>query len=251
MNRFLYLIFIFLLACGTQKIAEYEDKSVRIDSSLAEGNLDSLIDPYREAMEEEMNQVIGEATVALEKSVPESPLGNFAAEATYLAGVAYGSRTKDVGGPNAMIKSFALLNYGGLRAPISKGDITIGNMYELMPFDNTLVLVKLSGEQVRACAKYLFGVHGQPVYNARFRLSSNSETMWIGEKEYNFDEEIIVITSNYLADGGDNMTFFNEPLRKWDSGIFLRDIFIDYVKEKKVLGRYPTTGKFHFVKTGE
>lgn len=249
MKRLVVLPFLFLLAhCGNQKIANYSEGSVPVDSTIVGADLEPMISPYRESMEEKMDVVIGKATVGLEKGQGESPLGNFAAEAAYYAGFKYGERTKDVGGGHAMKYSFALLNNGGLRSTINKGEITVGNMFELMPFDNTLVLVKLSPEQVKSCARYLFERKGQPVYNASFKLSSNEESITIGGEPYNFDQDVIIITSDYLASGGDKMNFFKDPIRKWDTGQFLRDVFIAYVKEQHELGAYEVTGKFQFIK---
>lgn len=242
MRKILFLSLAFLVSCGTQKIVEYQNDSVTIDSTLGDGGLDSIISPYRESMEAEMNVVIGKASVGLEKYIPESPLGNFSSEAAYLAGLEYGKKHVDIG-EQSMLNSFALLNFGGLRAPINQGDITVGNMYELMPFDNMLVLVKISGSKARELAKYLFEKKGQPVYNASFVLTPETEEMKIGGRDYNFDQDVVVVTTDYLASGGDNMNFFSEPLGYWDTGIFLRDIFIDYVKNKQELGGYELTGK--------
>lgn len=242
MRKIFFLFLLVLLSCGTQKVVDYKADGVVIDSTIGDGGLDSIISPYRKSMEEEMNVIIGEASVGLEKYIPESPLGNFSAEAAYLAGLEYGNNHLEIG-TTAMVNSFALLNFGGLRAPINQGDITVGNMYELMPFDNMLVLVKISGEKAREMARYLFDQKGQPVYNSSFVLTPDTEEMKIGGKEYQFDKDVIVITTDYLANGGDNMDFFKEPIGYWDTGVFLRDIFIDYVKEKRKLGGYKLTGK--------
>jgi 2',3'-cyclic-nucleotide 2'-phosphodiesterase (5'-nucleotidase family) len=237
-----FLSLFFLLACGTPKIADYKQASVSVDSTLGDGGLESIISPYRESMEKEMNEVIGHASITLDKYAPESPLGNFAAEAAYKAGLVYGSAQQSIG-LKAMNNSICLLNFGGLRAPINQGEVTIGNMYELMPFDNTLVLVKLSGTKMKELASYLFECEGQPVFNTILELSASSERMTIGDHDYRYDEEVIVVTTNYLAAGGDKMTFFKDPLGYWDTGVFLRDIFIEYVKEKKQLPAYSVSGK--------
>ncbi|MCB9223999.1 MAG: 5'-nucleotidase C-terminal domain-containing protein [Crocinitomicaceae bacterium] len=240
-NLFFFSFFIFL-SCGTQKIADYKQDSVVIDSTLGDGGLDEMIQPYRESMVEEMSEVIGVATKDLIKYNPESPLSNFTAEAAFLAGIDYSKSNADLSGLSAE-NTFAMLNFGGLRAPIHQGDITVGEIFELMPFDNTLVIVKISGDKVRMLARYIFDKLGQPVYNANFLLTPDIETMKIGGVEYNFDKELYVITTDYLSSGGDNMTFFNEPLGIWDTGILLRDVFIQYVKEKKELGGFELTGK--------
>ncbi|MEX1003228.1 MAG: 5'-nucleotidase C-terminal domain-containing protein [Crocinitomicaceae bacterium] len=242
MKALFYLFCFLLAACASPKIADYESKGIQIDSTTGTAGLDSMISPYRQAMEAEMKEVIGTATVSLEKKAPESPLSNFAADAVYEAGLKYGNKTKDIG-PDAMKKSFCLLNFGGLRAPINKGEITVGEIFEFMPFDNTLVLVKLSGDKVKELVDYLYLHSPQPVSNAEFKLSETLREVKIGGKDYTYDAEVVVITSNYLAEGGDKMDFFKDPVRKWDSGILLRDIFIDYIRSAGTLGEYKPDGR--------
>lgn len=248
MRKLSFLILLGVItACGSQKIANYSSTNNSIENDSSPSDLDSMIAPYRIAMEAQMDEVIGSANFNLEKQAPESPLGNFAADVVYEAGVEYASKTKDIG-LNAMKNSICLLNFGGLRSTINKGQLTIGNVYELMPFDNTVTLVKLSGEQMRELAKYIFSAHGQPISNAWLQLSSNSEVMKIGGYNYNFEDEVIVVTSDYLANGGDKMNFFKNPIRKWDSGILMRDVFIDFIKKNKELGEYPVENRINFVK---
>jgi len=235
------------LSCATKEIADFESANHKVEDAEEDSTLNAMINPYSEGMKAKMDEVIGFASTTLEKVDPESPLGNFSADVVYEAGLNYASKTKDIG-INAMSKSFCLLNFGGLRAVVNKGEVTVGDIYSLMPFDNTLTLVKLKGEQVRELAKYLMSAHGQPVSNATFQLSSNSQQMTIGGVPYNFDEDVIVVTSDYLANGGDKMDFFKEPVRKWNSGILVRDIFLDYVKATDTLGTYPVEGRITFVK---
>lgn len=236
-----------LIGCGTQKIADYEEGNTTVNEEITDDQaIDSIITPYKDSMEQEMNAVIGTAEVSLTKGNPESPLGNFSAEAAYLRGFELGKGTRALG-PNIMKRSFALLNTGGLRAPINKGEITLGNLYELMPFDNTLVLLKISADKAREMCRYLYECNGQPVFNASFTLTSEGEKMSIGGEPYHFDQDIVVITSDYLASGGDKMDFFKDPLLKLDSGEFLRDVFIDFVKKNKTLGSFENTGKFEII----
>ena len=236
-----------LISCSTKEIADYDSSNQVIQDTTADAALEALIQPYSDGMKEKMDEVIGYASSTLEKVDPESPLGNFSADIMYAAGLSYASKTKDIG-INSMKRSFCLLNFGGLRSPINQGNISVGDIYSLMPFDNTLTLVKLTGEQVRLLAKYLMSAHGQPVSNATFQLSSNSEQMTIGGEAYNFDEDVVVVTSDYLANGGDKMDFFKDPIRKWNSGILMRDIYLDHVIATDTLKDYPVEGRITFVK---
>jgi 2',3'-cyclic-nucleotide 2'-phosphodiesterase (5'-nucleotidase family) len=226
------ILSLILLSCGTKKVVDYSANNTEVTADV---------------MEATMNEVAGEASVTLERGEIESPLGNFAADAMYAAALVYAQKTKDIG-INAMSKSICLLNFGGLRSIINKGDITVGNVYEFMPFDNTLTLVKISGAKARELAVYLFEMRGQPVSNATFQLSSDKQIMTIGGEPYNFDEDIIVVTSDYLANGGDKMNFFADPIRKWDSGYLMRDLYMDFIESEGTLGDYAVEDRITIVR---
>ncbi len=241
------LLFLTIASCGTKKVVDYDGANTEITSDYEDSSLDSIISPYTKEMEDKMNEVTGQASVTLEKQDPESPLGNFAADAMYEAALVYAKNSSEID-TSDMKKSLCLLNFGGLRAPILEGDITVGNVFEFMPFDNTLTLVKISAEKAKEMAYYLFEKHGQPVSNAKFQLSSDKQLMWIGGEPYNYDEDIMVVTSDYLANGGDKMSFFKDPIIKWDSGILMRDIYIDYIDANRPLGEYAVEDRITFIK---
>ena len=237
----------FFLACGTQQIHDYSAENFPVSDTISGNHLDSMIIPYKLEVDETMNEIIGKATFGLEKYDPESPLGNFAADVVYEAGLAYGRTTKDIG-PDAMKNSFCLLNFGGLRAPINIGEVSIGDVFKLMPFDNTLTLVRLKPDQVKELLSYVMSAHGQPISGSRMELSGSENKLFLNDKPYNYEQDLVVVTSDYLANGGDKMEFFKLADRKWDSGILIRDIFIDYIKENKTLGEYPVEDRIKFLK---
>lgn len=222
---------VVLSACSN---ADYivDSDNLNVDSTYYSDDLELLIAPYRELVDAQMNDLIGRCDSTLVKYEPESPLGNFAADALFKKGITLNPPNfPDMSSKNTI----ALLNFGGLRAPINKGDITVGNVYELMPFDNTITIVKIKGEAVRDLTTYLFEMNGQPVSNAKFELSNDFRKMDLSD-EFNFaTSDLYIITSNYLAGGGDNMDFLENANEKWDAGILLRDVFIDYIRETNLI----------------
>ena len=120
---------------GVLAVAEVRiSETVVADSIEDDPALEALVAPFRNRMGEEIRQVIGEASVVLAKSIPEGSLGNFATDAMLWAA------RRESAGPVHM----ALTNNGGLRVPIPPGPITVGQMFELMPFENMLsVLTRL------------------------------------------------------------------------------------------------------------
>jgi 2',3'-cyclic-nucleotide 2'-phosphodiesterase (5'-nucleotidase family) len=95
----------------------------------------AIVDYYQEEIADILNEVVGETTVDITRdSCHESLMGNWATDIM---------RTYD---PSI---DFAFTNSGGLRADIDSGEITYGEIFEAMPFDNTLVLVTANGEELK------------------------------------------------------------------------------------------------------
>lgn len=219
---------VFLVSCSTRKLGDYSASSYSIDTTIQGNALDTLISPYKLAMDAMMSRVIGYADSALVKYQPESPLGNFAADVVFKRGLQYAGSNQSL--TAILHKTLCLLNFGGLRAPINSGPVTVGNIYELMPFDNTIVIVEMRPAQVIEMLDYVYTAGGQPVSNVSMILSADKKALFINEVEYLFDLNVHVITSDYLADGGDKMTFFADPVRRYDTGILIRDALLEYIE---------------------
>lgn len=240
------LIFVFflgavLLSCGSQQIADYEAKSQEVDTSLQIDVLDTLIGSYRGEMAAIMDQKIGYTDSTLIKFTPESPLSNFVADVVFERAMRFIDTEGNI--PATKSNTFCLLNFGGLRAPINAGDITIGNIYELMPFNNTIFIAELPYETLDTVFQYLYTMGGQPLSNCHFQLGVENRSGTIGGQVLKSEESFFVVTSNYLFGGGDKMTFFMQSLQKWDSGILIRDALIEAVSETEKLPFYPNENR--------
>ena len=202
------LLFTFLVGLGcAPKIqqVQFQSKTKELFSSeVVDHPMDTLVGPYRESLNQEMNAPVGTANCTMSKSRPESALGNFAADLLQ----EYAERYFKDSLPN--IKIITLLNNGGLRAPINEGQILLRNVYELMPFDNVIVFVKVRSEKYAEMMAYLEDRGGEPIAGFRKDDPEIESDFWIA-------------TSDYLAAGGDKMTFFKDPLMVIDTGRFLRD----------------------------
>lgn len=213
--KFLPLLLLLLVACAHKiRQVQYENKSAELFSSKTIIHpVDDLVRPYRESLEKEMNAEVGNATCTMAKFRPESPLGNFAADLLQeYAENFFKDSLKQV-------KIVTMLNNGGLRAPINEGQILLRNVYELMPFDNVIVFVKVSKDKYNEMVEYLDKTGGEPI--AGFRKGDAP-----------FESDFWIATSDYLAAGGDKMTFFQNPLMLIDTGRLLRDEIESYIKRK-------------------
>src|SRR5690606_31538462 len=167
-THFLFFALIFSLiftSCHNYFVRRGEAAYTRlqIDSTLEDdASLIQLYAPYRSQLDAEMSQVIGYSDVDLTKPADavETLLGNFFADALLAEG-----RKLD---PDA---EFSFGTKGGLRIELPRGEITIGNLFELMPFENELVLLELSGDRVQQLAEFIAATDGQPVSGLRMTIS--------------------------------------------------------------------------------
>jgi len=192
--------------------------------------MEALVEPYRERMGEEIRQVIGEAEVLLAKSVPEGTLGNFAADAMLWAARRDSDRPVDM----------ALTNNGGLRVPIAPGPITVGQMFELMPFENKLSILTLTGSQVQDLADVLAERRGEPIAGFTFHIETAengrvARDVRVGGKPLEPAAEYRLVTNDYMANGGEGYEPLLNPLSREDLTVLLRDAFIQYVRERGVI----------------
>ncbi len=225
---------ILLIACNkTLQITDANSSNESVSANIETSTFaDSIIAPYRDSMKASMDEVLNETLVDLEVGVPEGLLGDFVTDLTFDR-----ARNEAKSAPD-----FCVLNNGGLRTPVLKGPITRGKIFELMPFENEIVIVEISADKMLDLIEYvrtksLMGDSrkaGVPVSNFRMQMSNGKVThIMINNHQYSKQKNYKVVTTDYLANGGDNMNFFLNPVSIEKTGLKLRDIIIDHVIELK------------------
>ena len=190
---------------------------------------DSLIKPYKIVKDKEMNIVLNTADSDLEKGRPESKLGNLIADLSIDIANSYYKPSDNLS------IDFCLLNTGGLRTSIPKGPITLGLAFEVMPFENQLVVITLSSEKTNELFEYLAKKGGDPISNATVGIKEDQPVnITINGQPFENDRNYKVLTTDYLARGGDKMNFFSDPIAYELVGIKLRDAMIEYFEKMSV-----------------
>ena len=131
------------------KLVNTEVSMITIDSvwdTHPDAEAVALLAPYKASVDSMMYRVVGTSEMTMEKGGPESLLSNLVAD------VLKGAATQVLGKPADM----GLMNMGGLRNILSEGEITCGNIYEILPFENSLCVVTLKGSVL----KELFAASG-------------------------------------------------------------------------------------------
>ncbi|WP_221391696.1 5'-nucleotidase C-terminal domain-containing protein [Dyadobacter sp. NIV53] len=192
------------------------DNQSEVDSSVVKYYM-----PYKQQMEAEMNRVIGETEQELTKSSdPETLLGNFFSDATLTEALKIDPSVQ-----------FALsTTKGGLRNTLPKGNITVSGIFELMPFENELVILKLSGASVQKVIDFIASKNGQPVAGIRMKIKNNvGYDVTISGKPFDINQTYTVLTSDYLANNGDDQSCMANPLERKNIGLKVRDALMDYI----------------------
>ncbi len=210
----------------------------------------TIVRKYEERMDSFLNEKIGESEVDLDgENVRrrETNLGNFISDII-----------RRVSGAD-----IALINGGGIRFSIKKGEVRVKDIYSVLPFDNYVIAIKLTGRQIQEALEH--GVSGVEDEEGRFpqvsglnfkyspseKKGSRVKEIMISGSPIEFDKEYVVATNDFLAAGGDGYRTFGEAIRSSrdfsitgglmkgekvaysHSGKWLRDVVVDYIKEIK------------------
>ena len=216
---------ILLIGAGLSACSSYSYKAFnaqRIDVKTPvekDPEVDSLVAPYRRALALEMNRVIGEATEDMQVARPNSNLGQWVTDVVLQFG-----KDSLLANQAEKLPVIAILNTGGIRASLSKGSLTVGDIYKLMPFDNQLIALKLPVDQINEIEAYLQKTGGEPiagftVVNGKIVIDNLAESRYLW-----------VITTDFLANGGDKMLFFQAATDKKLSPVLLRDLLLREVE---------------------
>lgn len=204
------------------------DSTFRSDNSIEE-----FVSPYRKNLEVQMDSMLTYSDKSMNKNDYKlnTPISNlFAAVVKKQAEPIFESRTGNK-------IDIVLLNHGGIRAGLPKGKITMRNAYEIMPFENTIVVAKLSGSQVMELVNYLVEKRrAHPIDGLKITLYADNtlKSVTVNGQAIDVNKKYYVATNDYLYNGGDDMSFFKDaPFT--DVNYKLRNAIIDYFRTTDTL----------------
>lgn len=210
-------------------------KTIKIDASLKENKAyTALVAPYKSKMIAEINTVISYAPKDINRQDGnlQSSLGNLLADLCYeRANVIFNKKT-------TQNIDFSMFNYDGIRAGISKGAVTNKNPFELMPFENSLVVAELSGEKIIALIDYFIKNKKAHPLSKNIKLRINKDDTYelsINSQKFDLAKKYFVLTSDYLQGGGDGMDFFKNPISLFKTDYKMRHAIIDEFKSQDTL----------------
>ena len=221
---------LFVASCqeATTSVSQINVKQLVIDSTLiAIDSIESFVAPYRKRIDQVLDSTLAYAPEMLTKQDGRynTSAGNLLADIILKqANPIFKSRT----GKNI---DFVLLNHGGIRSVVSKGNVSARTAYEVMPFENSIVVVELSGKSVLKMVDFLMSSNrAHPIGGLQIILDKNDslKSLLIQGSVFDENKNYFIASSNYLVTGGDNMNFFKEMLGATDTEYLIRNAMIDY-----------------------
>ena len=232
----LFSLILFLLSCNQHLIVrEVNTKNISIDSHV--GPLDSVVEsmvkPYRDSLEHDMSTFVAISLTPLVKGKPESKLTNLVSDILLESGITYCIDKNLIIRPDA-----AYVNYGGLRSSLPQGEITVERIFELMPFENEIVLIKISGESFMQMAEKIAARGGEGIAGMKLGIKNGKVSSLItGGKPIDPTVTYWLVTNDYIANGGDQMSMFTNPVERINTKMKIRDVLI-----KSIGDRYKKNG---------
>ena len=229
LNYILLLCVLFNTSCKKEAFkkseATYEIISIN-DSIVKNDSIEAFILPYRTHLNATLDSTLAYAPETYSKKDGElnTAIGNFMADVVLSEGnPIFNARTgKHIDG--------VLLNHGGIRSVISKGNISARTAFEVMPFENSIVVAALNKTQMDALINYLKTEQTpHPVSNFEIQLdqSNKIKSLFINKKPLE-NRVYYIATSDYLASGGDRMDFFKKADTIYNTDYKIRNALIDY-----------------------
>lgn len=206
------------------KAYHFIGKEIREDQGLLR-----LLQPYIDKVESLLSEVIGHAEgtfFAKGLRTGETALGDMVADSMLWF-------TKHSG------VDFAIQNGGGIRADLPEGRITRGLIHEILPFDNSVVVLTLKGSDVLSLFDYFAticrgrGAFPQVSEGLNFTINyaaGRCKDILINGKPIHPNRTYKIATNSYLANGGDGYKVFLKAIDRFESSTFQRDVFIQYIK---------------------
>lgn len=210
----------------TTQAVQYSEYKISTPNN-ADSRLQGLLKPYADSVNKSMNDVIAVAEVSMEKGHPEGTLGNLLADIMLSEARKMSTTPVDV----------AFINPGGIRlSSISAGNITRGKIFELAPFDNIIVLLKLTGKQLQELLDLTATRGGWPVAGLTMQIK-NRQAISVKIKNNSLDSKAMYVIAlpDYVANGGDDASMLR-AVPQQSNGYVFRDAVIKYLSEMNKQG---------------
>ncbi|MGZ2371146.1 5'-nucleotidase C-terminal domain-containing protein [Ancylomarina sp. YFZ004] len=234
LNHLLWVTCLILaIACKPQNPQQVGvfDTNFSVDSSLDQQALQdtaftNMINQYKLGLDSQMNQLVSETNEAMMSGKPESLLSNYVADAMLSIGNKYCLDNKLGHGVD-----LSIINNGGLRTSLPKGNISTGKLFELLPFENKLVIIGMKGSDLQNVLRYIATRDGEGVSGIKMGIKGDQAVdVKVGGQKLDLNKIYHIISIDYLVNGGDGMNSFDKRENFRHMHMKLREAIIDHAK---------------------
>lgn len=235
-RKFIVILWGSLLFASCHKqpmqVTSVTTEAIPVDASadaIQDTNYLAQLAPIKADLEREMSIQIGYTPTRMWVGEPECPMLNWASDALWEAAKQVYPGKVDI----------AIVNMGGMRCEWPAGPITKRSVYELMPFDNRLVVLTLKGEDILALCESFARYGGQGVAGMRVTIIDGQVAdVQVGGKALKMKATYKVATSDYLSGGTDHMEALTRFTDYWDSDLLIRDLYLESVRQHDTIRAY-------------
>jgi 2',3'-cyclic-nucleotide 2'-phosphodiesterase (5'-nucleotidase family) len=221
---------VFVFSCKQQPLTTSKIEGVQInihDSITAVKEIEDFVKPYREHIEKSLDSTLCYSISTLSKNDGElnTAIGNL------MADIVFEQTNPILESRTGNLLDMVMLNHGGIRAIISKGNITTRTAYEVMPFENKIVVLELTAEKIMELVNYLAtSRRAHPISGIQLTLNNDYSVnnVLVQGKPIDKNKTYFVATSDYLMNGGDRMNFFKNAESVTEIDYLIRKAMIDY-----------------------
>ena len=239
-RKTVYLVGLSAMLMGTGCASHYELASVKRTRILVDSRYDAapdaaaakFMEPYKHRVDSVMGPVVGEVDHDMTAHRPESDLSNLLADIMVWGAKDYHEKV-----------DFGVYNMGGIRAALSKGKVTYGDVLDIAPFENKICFVTLTGAKVLELFSQMAHTGGEAVSRGVelvFTRDHKLKSARLNGKEIDPKASYRIATLDYLAQGNDKMEAFKSAtnvVSPQESSNNTRFIIMNYFKEQTSQGK--------------
>jgi 2',3'-cyclic-nucleotide 2'-phosphodiesterase (5'-nucleotidase family) len=222
---------------GVKLLSAYRtEMDATMDTLPAMTRANEVLQPFRSKVDSVRKPVLGVSDIYMEAERPESPLSNFLADLYLAQAPKYKQKKVDL----------AILNMGGIRNAMPKGDVTYGDVQDISPFNNHYCVVTLRGKDLLSLFREMAKNGGEAVSgNVRMVITPEGKLLkaTLNGEPINEKRKYRIATIDYLSEGNDGMVSFKKAVKVKQTDVLARDVIVDYLKSEHTAGRTVTAKK--------
>lgn len=181
-----------------------------------------------EAQVAPLQEIVGYSDAEYDKGRPEGPLSNFAADVVRAIAEKKTGEHMDV----------SLMNMGGIRTSLPQGAVRVYDIYSIFPFDNYLVTFDIKGSDLRRFLNQMISRRRvEALSGVKMVITANkADTLLVSGAPIDDNRIYKFATINFLMDGGDGVVLSDVAINLKDTGIWVRDAIVEYLKDQTARG---------------